>query len=269
MDVVPWTASTSSGVADVSAVIAQHQPKVVVLMDNVALRLYRDYQRAQPAGTKFPPAVAIMASFLSEQTLKELDNTSGIAFELPALTTFARLRALVTAPIARVGVVHRTSFNAHVERERVLASQERIALVAQPVSDDPDPRELRAALKRLAQRNVDALWVLNDNVLLTPELLARGWLPTLNDTLKIPVIVGVVSLLTQQPQFGSFAMAPDLGELGIQTASLVLDIADTEYQFRPQFERALSVKTFVNLKQVPARFTLKEGARERIDQVLE
>src|SRR5690606_10258684 len=131
-------------------------------------------------GATFPPAVVVMASFLEEQYLY-IENVTGIAYEVPGVTLVTNFRALVSTPIRRVGVIYRPVFKRYVARQRQLAEREQIETVGAAVPDKPTVKEVQGALRRLQRdAKVDVLWVLNDNSLLTPELVAGAWMPALD-----------------------------------------------------------------------------------------
>ena len=54
------------------------------------MRLYRAYEKAHPG--PLPPSLVVMASFL-EELRSELRNSSGVAYEVPAVSAFvSRMR---------------------------------------------------------------------------------------------------------------------------------------------------------------------------------
>ncbi|MGK3989460.1 hypothetical protein WME99_40815 [Sorangium sp. So ce136] len=245
------------------------KPASVVLMDNATVRLYRAYQNAQPAGTQFPPAVITMTSFL-EDSFHMVQNATGIAYEIPGVTQFVKLRSIINRPVLRVGVVYRAPFAGFMARQQKLAQVEQIEIVGQEVGRDPRRTEVATALESLVEnKTIDALWVLNDNILLKPRWLASIWLPKAGKKCRIPVIVGVESLLTRV-QLGTFAMVPDHAALAVQTADMVFDLADGGWQIRrPGIQLPLSINTIVALERARKQFGLKESALPSIDQTVE
>src|SRR5262249_22667273 len=110
----------------------------------------------------------------------------------------------------------------------------------------------------------------NDNVLLTSRLISSVWLPLMNRRHRVPVIVGVSSLLSSEVQMGSLAMLPDHAALGVQTANLVFDLADQDWVVGNRgIQLPVSVKTVVDIDQVRQYFGLQENAVDKIDQVIE
>jgi hypothetical protein len=138
------------------------------------------------------------------------------------------------------------------------------------VSRYPNSSEIKRALRRLKQQ-VDAIWVLNDDRLLSPRLIADGWLPGLNERPWRSTIVGAASLVSPGSSFGTFAVLPDHTALGAQAASLMFDIADNDWTVpsADDTQLPLSTTTTVDLPQVLERFTLREGALTQVDRILE
>ena len=246
----------------------RHRPSGLVLMSNPTVAAYRRLQRQSPKAA-FPPAVIVMTSFLEGHS-EQLSAVTGISYEVPLITVVTNLRKLVVQPIERVGVVVRTGLGGFVRRQAALARREQITVVEEPVSLRPNSSELKRALRRLKQR-VDALWILNDDRLLTPQLIMQGWIPGLNERPWSPTIVGAASLVSPEQSFGTFAVLPDHTALGSQAASLLYDIADNAWQLPEgsEIQAPLSTTTSVDLVQAKERFELRADALQKVDRVLE
>jgi hypothetical protein len=248
--------------------IEQHRPAGLVLMNNPTVAAYRNYQHAE-RGRAFPPAVIVMSSFLEGQHNRPV-ATTGISYEVPLITVVTNLRKLIASRIDRVGVVQREPLSGFVSRQASLARLEQTAVVRETVGRNPNSSEIKRALRRLKQK-VDAIWVLNDDRLLSPHLIADGWLPGLNERPWRPTIVGAASLVSPAHSFGTFAVLPDHTALGAQAANLMFDIADNDWAVPspedPQLP--LSTTTTVDLPQVLERFRLRDGALTQVDRILE
>lgn len=266
-DVVTRPVTEDSTDADLAREIAAVRPRCIVLMGNRPMNLYLAYQRRVPG--PFPPAVVVMASFFEEQR-PLFGNTTGIAYEIPAITTIVNLRSFIHRPVQRVGVLYRPLFAQYVKKQRDLAAVEHVQLVPVEVSSDPGPYEIRRALDGLVRRDrVDAIWVLNDNALLDPRLIAKGWLNVLHKR-PVAVVVGVGSLVDPRLNFGSFAMLPDHAALGVQTANMVFNLADEDWNAeRTPVELPVSVQSVVDLPWTRQHFQFREEAIERIDRVVQ
>ena len=269
-DVITRRIDPDAQVELVARAIATVKPACVVVMNNPTLRLYVAYQQASPQGTTYPPAIVVMTSFFEEQAAS-VGNAIGIAYEVPAVTQFARLRKLIDRPIKRVGVIHRKHLDHFVQHQGALAKAEHIELVAVRVADAPTVDELRSALDRLLlNERVDALWVVNENALLTPALIENAWLPATSGDNPIPVVVGVAGLVQGSPALGTFAMIPDHEALGAQAASLVFELADADWQISGKLvEAPVSIKTIINGEQARVHFGFSDNRRDQVDEVVE
>lgn len=253
----------------ISAHIDSVSPKIVVLMDNRAINAYRKWQENLPDSAVIP-SVACMASFL-DKAAEGLKNSTGISYEVPIITSTINLRSIIPKQMTKVGVIHRAFLNDFVQENKKYCSREKIELVTWELPDKAKSynlkltKGLRALLKK---KRVDALLVLNDNVLLKPELLREVWIPLSNKYRK-PVIVGVEVLVQPLLDFGTFAVLPDHANLAIQVAEKVLDIMDNDWNIdRKVIEPPLSVIKVVNLKRAKKYFGVEEKDLENIDKVL-
>jgi hypothetical protein len=143
-------------------------------------------------------------------------------------------------------------------------------VVEATVSADPNPSELKHALRRLKQ-HCDVIWILNDDRLLSQGLIANGWLPGLNERPWVPAIVGAASLVSPAQSFGTFAVLPDHTALGVQAANLLFDVAANDWTLPSdsQIELPLSTTTIMDLVQVHERFELRAGALSQVDRIRE
>jgi hypothetical protein len=248
--------------------MARYHPDGLVLMNNPTVQAYRDFQ-ALHQGIKFPPAVIVMTSFLESQA-NQVTNATGISYEVPLVMLITDLRKLIALPTGRVGVISRTSLLWFVNRQIELARREQVPVSVEQVGPLPRPADIRLALRRL-KRSVDVIWILNDNQLLTPKLISKGWLPGLDERPWVPTIVGAASLVSPQHSFGTFAVLPDHVALGAQAASLVLDIADDDWVIgaKRAVQLSRSNKTTIDIGQIRERFALRQHALDQVDNVLE
>lgn len=251
-----------------SDAIARLHPTALVLIDNRSLKLYRDYQLRQAAGATFPPALALMAAFGAESQ-RWLQNTSVITYQVPGVTGAVALRKLSRSPIHRVGVVFREPFARFIEDNRRLAKVENIELVSLAVPTTPTSNEVGWALDRLlsGKQKVDALWVVNDNILLSVPLLREVWLPATQAT-HVPVIVGVESLVHPRLDFGMLAVLPDPNALGMQAADYLFRLADANWQAEPRVEPPVAVLTVVDGVQADHFPALRRRALDNVDRVV-
>jgi hypothetical protein len=252
----------------IARAMQRHAPLGVVLMNNPTVLAYREYQDKTRHGT-FPPAVIVMTSFLDGRP-GQVTCATGISYEVPLITVVTNLRKLICTPIEQVGVVRRDPLAGFVARQAALGKREQIRVVEATVSADPNPSELKHALRRLKQ-HCDVIWILNDDRLLSQGLIANGWLPGLNERPWVPSIVGAASLVSPAQSFGTFAVLPDHTALGVQAANLVFDMAANDWSLPSgsPIELPLSTTTIMDLVQVHERFELRAGALSQVDRILE
>ena len=256
-------------VTELASAVETLAPVCVVLMNNATMNLYRQYQVAHPT-TPMPPAVLLMASFVEAEQAR-LRRATGIAYEVPGVTAFVNLRAVVGVPVGRVGVVYRPVFRKFVERQTFLAAKESVELISVAVPSDVTAIGLRDALHGLAvDSKVDAIWMLNDNGLLRDgEFIEDAWRAELRDA-KLPLIVGVPNLVEPSAPLATLAVVPDLEALGLQAANLLFDLQDDNWHVESHpVELPLSVKTVVDLRLARASFGLRPDALKHIDRPLE
>ena len=240
------------------------QPKAIVLVDNSAAQLYAPIANA----ARDPlPSIIVMSSFV-ERLQSRVPNSTAIAFETPAVTTLSEVRSILGRPIARAGVVYREGFEAFVARERELARLEQIELVALPVANEPSVASLGRVLRRLEREHLDAMWISNDNVLLSKRLLAEDWLPFAKKT-ALPIVVGVPALVQSALPFGTYAAVPDTVGLGVQTADLIYALQKSSWQpSGPRVQPPVTVKTYLNVARARELGAPRENDK-RVDVLLE
>jgi hypothetical protein len=248
--------------------IRRYRPDGIVLMNNPTVTAYRDFQQNTHA-LNFPPAVVVMTSFLERES-SQLIGATGISYEVPLITVMTNLRKLVQLKHERVGVVVREPLREFVGKQIALAQREKVVVTQEQVSSDPNPSEIKRAIRNL-KRSADVLWILNDDRLLTPKLLSEGWLPGLDERPWLPTIVGAGSLVSPERSFGTFAVLPDHVALGAQAASLIMDIADGGWAIETGsgVQLPLSTTTTMDLAQVKERFAMQQDALQQVDRILE
>jgi hypothetical protein len=262
MDVVTMEMREGVSVEDVKMRLEHVQPKCVVLLGNQAVRTFRAVQKEVP---ETPPVVVAMSSF-AKQLAGDLRNATGVAYEVPAVTSFVTLRQLSSRSIDKVGVVYRPAFKSFVGAQAELAEMERVHLVGRSLEGEVGARRIRLALHELLRsEKVDAIWVLNDNALLDPKTIRDGWLPEARKS-QVPIIVGVSSLVDPRLSFGSIAVVPDHAALGVQVANLLFELSDEDWVVNDrEIELPLSVETVVDMNQSHI-IDLVDGAPEMIDR---
>jgi hypothetical protein len=265
-DVVTLTVDKTTKVPDLAKAIADARPSAVVLMNNPTLALYYHYQKS--VGGKAPPALAMLSSFLAD-VVGKLENTGGITYEVPAVTVFPSMRDYISQRIERVGVIHRAALGGFVAKQRALATTANIELVSVEIVDAPKAKDVEKAMRTLRLEGIDAVWVLNDNRLLAPDVLP-GWKRALSSGAALPVVVGIRPLIDAQHHFGSFAILPSYDGLGSQAGEMLLNWADENWQgVSGDVQEPVAVEVVVDIGEVRKHFSLKEDMVGSIDVIVE
>ncbi|WP_437572165.1 hypothetical protein WME98_32465 [Sorangium sp. So ce296] len=248
-----------SGPEAVGRIVSRDRPRAVVLVNNSTVLLYRSWVRAAPT----PPVALILMSSFAEELQRTVPNSVAISYEVPAVTAMVGLRTL-GLDVRQVGVVYRQGFASHIARQEALMQVEKLAFVKQELSNKPRVQDLRAALVRLQRAEVDAIWLPNDNGLLSPTFLTDVWLPYV-DRLGAPVVVAVRSLVNEHAEFGTFAAIPDTQALTLQAADLLYELGDADWKLRASDVRLpISVKRLVDVR-LARRFGLDSSQFGKVD----
>ncbi len=248
--------------------VLESKPRLFVLMNNYSVEFLRDFQALHPE-YKETPCLVMMAVF-AEKAVSRLPNATAIRYEIPAITNLVNLRALMKTPIRRVGVIYRPHLREDVANQIELCRKEKIELTAVEIENGWGmPRRIRRALKTLVNdKEIDALWVINDSELLSPRLIQRSWNPALQDFQK-PVVTGVENFVSNPRLIGSFAVVPDHYDLGHQASELLSHIRETDWQATDvPVSYPFSVRKILNLDKINTAFTLRDHALLEIDQVI-
>ena len=260
--------STKESVNYIENYLNTIKPDLIVLIGNTSARLYTRYQKQHPQLT-FPPSVVISALYV-DRLLQQMQNSQGIRHEIPAVTSIRSIRTLIKQPVKRVGVLYRKWMRDYIKLNSNFCQQEGIELVAAEISNDISVKNLSYHLKHLLSKNIDALWVVNDNALISSQLVQNVWLPNIKQFNK-PIIVGVEGLTTTSLDFGTFSVVPDQYALGIQGAGLIADIIDEgvkKFEQNRVYE-PLSVKKLLNINLMKKRgIAVKESKLESLDKLI-
>jgi len=261
--------SPSTPISELNAIIQSVSPKLIVLIGNTPVVLYKKYQRQFPQPT-YPPSLTLSALHV-DRLISGIKNIMGIRYEVPAVTSLTAMRSLSYSPIKRVGVIYREWMSEQVEINRKLCTFEKIELVTVKLPNKVSFQKFSYHLKHLLDRDdIDALWVVNDNALLSPRVIQNGWLPALKHFDK-PVVVGTEGLTKHNLKFGIFTVIPDHYSLGIQGAGLIGELMENNWVLeRNQIYHPIAIHKLLNLKlakykQIP----IKQEKLESVDKVLQ
>ena len=256
-------------VEEFAGVIRLYKPKLVILMDNPVIALFRKYQAALPDGERAIPSITIMGVMIQD-AITDVQNGCGISYEIPIVTSAVSLRSVLKRPIKKIGVIHREIFTGFLEENREFCGKEGMEIIGAVLPDRSDSygARIKEALMEFSRRGIDALWVPNDKFLLQPDIIRDVWKRVVSKY-KIPVIVGVEVLVNPELNFGTFAVIPDHVSLGSQAAGMVYDIKDNGWKCDGhQVDPPLSVYKILNLPQAKKIFKISEENLKGIDRKL-
>jgi hypothetical protein len=244
------TVRVCEAVADsLQEVLQSMPPDILVLMDNTAVDAYRRALRR--LGLDEPPPVVAALAVDIGASIKGLPNATGIAYEVPIVTSVVALRSALGMPVSRVGIVHRKLMTDLVGRGRAFCAKEDVEVVSIVLPDtaaDYAPLLRKSVRKLLRGKAVDVLWIPNDNVILQPRLIRSVWARLLARH-RVPAIVGARTLVDPALRLGTFAVVPDHVALGGQLAAMIEEIRDADGRVgETAVEPPVSVKKFVNLR---------------------
>lgn len=260
-----------TGMPEVAAAVAALRPRAVILMDNHAIRLYAELQAGWRDAQAFPPSIALMAVRVDKAILG-MKRVTGIFYEVPGVTILVNLRSILDEPVRKVGVIHRGAMEDFVRESARWCAAENIELVPYPIPGQGDDvaKAVRTGVRRLWRKDaVDALWVLNDNFYLTPEIIRDGWLPAL-ERFEKPVLVGVENFVSTGIKFGTFAVLPDHYGLGAQAAGLVTRLQEDGWKAgdEPSVRQPLAITKLLNLRLARKYSRVNDARLMEIDRVV-
>ncbi len=241
----------NEGGGEIERYFASTTPKVIVILGNQLLKLYTKFIHEHKPDVSRIPVISIYA-LDTERAIGHLNNAQGISSQTPMVTAITKFRWIVTTKINKVGVIYRDACEELVVENTKLCEREKITINSIKISNQTQnyKKEISDALKHLIKKEqVDAIWIPNDNVILSSELLGGVWIPLLNKA-NIPVIVGVEVLVKPELNFGTFAVIPDPKGTGMQAAELIFDLKYNNWEL-PEIRMypTLSVYSVLNYKK--------------------
>ncbi len=225
----------------------------------------------RPGGKDFEQAVKGMRQEFVDIAIEGMKNTAGIFYEVPIVTSIVNLRNIMPrVRLEKIGVIHRSFSEQLVRINQDYCRKEHTELVPYLISDKGDiESELKKGLDILEKKeNIDALWVLNDSILVNAQLLRSAWIPFARK-FKKPVIAGIEVLVGPKLNFGTFGVVPDHLELGAQAAQMIYDIMDNDWQVgKKGVEQPRSVYKILNLEQAENLFRVGKEQLNFVDKLL-
>ncbi len=270
-DIVEMIIDKETVVDDIAARMKSESPQAVVLMNNRSISLYKKYQATLNDKSNAVPSVSLMG-ILIDDMIDGMENAYGIEYEIPIVTSTVNLRTIMGKDkVKKVGIIHRSNMTSFIEENRKYCSSEGITLETIEISNDNIASGLNKALKTLVKKSeVDVIWVPVDNKLINKNLLINVWIP-FQKKFKMPMIVGVGTLVNPKFHFGTFAVLPDHVALGSQAASVIYDIMDNNWLVDENgaAQPPLSVYTIINYPDNNAYFGLTKEDLTSVDKILE
>lgn len=251
--------------------IEVYKPDIVILMNNKAVKSYKEYQQSLPLETPKIPSLSLMTALLSTQ-IKGVQNAVGISYEVPIVTSVVNLRSILEIENVRIGVVYREFLKDFINENAEYCKKEEVTMVRGFVpTDNANYKQLLQAgldLFTSEKHKVNMIWVPNDPVFLAPEIIRDVWLP-FSEKYSIPIIVGVESMLKSNVNFGTYAVLPDHIALGNQAAELVRDIRDAGWKVDFTIvEPPISIYQVMNPTKIQKKYNL-ESEKLEVDKVIE
>jgi putative ABC transport system substrate-binding protein len=198
--------------AEFIARVTEEKPRLIVAIGPLAAQM----AQAESNGL---PILFLMVSNPVRHGLRG-DNIAGVSLDIPVTNQFARYRSLMPA-LKTMGVIYDPSKTAALIAEaKSAATNAGIELIAVEIDSQ---RKIRDALKGLIERKIDALWMVPDETVITPESFkflagetSKNHIAFLAAS-EIFVEVGALAALT-----------PDYKDVGRQACSLAQAIQNGE-----------------------------------------
>ncbi len=253
-------ADASTAYESFEADIERIRPHVVVLLDNVILNHYREYQRRHPDRVPFPPIIAMMGVHI-DASIKDL-NIMGINYQVPAVSSLVKLRDMIDIPIKKVGVLYPEGLESSFQQQHDWCSREKINLIGHKLSVKSKDSIRKGLKKLIKQDKVDALWIFNDHLMLSPDMIVF-WKKRLRKFNK-PIVVGLENLV--RSGVGNFAVVPDSQELSVQLEEIIFELEENGWRAEPgKAYDPISHITILNVSVARAHWKLNEEKLVEVD----
>lgn len=251
--------------------IEKSNPGAIIIMDNSSVKTLKAYQSKN--GSEIPVFATMMLQV--ENSVKGLQNISGIKFEIPAFTVFSNLKYISKGDFKTVTVFYRKNFAQLIKSSQKMLSRENISLNAKCIDCEENikPKKIYKRLKNLLEEaedenKLDVVWVLADNVILTPKLMKKFWIKKVVKK-KVPVVVPLDGWVNPKMKFGMLAFNPDYPRLGGQISQMVREVFENESSTEEiGFEELISVYGVLNSKMAKKiKWQLEDENLDRLQKV--
>ncbi len=270
-ELVKMTIERETSLRELKSFFDATRPNLIVLMDNKAVTLYRSFQNAYQDQKPFAPSVILMTLY-ADKLVDTIENAMTVEYQIPAVMSLVYFRSLLKNNMKKAGVLYRRETAYFFEKQKLGCAREGIELVGVMVDEFHNkikPRRVRAGLNQLIHKDkIDVLLILDDNSLLSRNLLQKAWIPILHAQ-DLPTIVGNEHFVSEQDLIGNFAVIPDSFALGDQTAQIILDIKERNWSLEGNpIREPVSVRKLLNIGKLP-EYLLNRASLEEVDRVIE
>jgi hypothetical protein len=236
------------------AKVKQVNPDLLILMDNLSVNFAIKYNAEDIANPK--PGVALMALNL-RQVLKGVSSIAGIVFETNPFSMLMEYRRIARKEVKNVLVFSRQSeFQSIVDVAREQLAQSSILLHVSEIAEQGKSRaeletEIKVQLKSFLSvaQKYDAVWVMLDSKLLSPNVFLTGWLPAAQQS-NVAFVTGIEDFVKPSLEFAVFAVTPNLPNLASQAVQIIDEIlSGSRAPSEIGIEEIVAVNKIINIKR--------------------
>ncbi len=249
--------------------VKEANPKLMILMDNKSVSLAKEFYEKEKSKIQ---SVAIMGLNYKTMLANE-KNICGIAYEVPSYTLLTQFKfASEGKKLSNVLSFYRGSvFSEFIKESKERLALEKITLNAVDVEKE-GAGDVAGFLSSKGMEmakdanKYDAVYVILDSGLLTPELFGNFWLKSSQES-KVPYLVGAESLTSPKMNFAVFGMGPNLQDLASQTVQMVQSILeDGKKCEKIKVEDLIGVNQYWNKKKASS-LELKKNPKAEVNEL--
>lgn len=191
-----------------------------------------------PSSAQNIPIFSVMKSYSPSQRYK-IKNSYTLNYETPFIVYINKLKKDLKVSINRVGVIHSNRFSSFKVDEFINSSKEKSIQVLSKMIITTDKNrnidnDIDAAFTTLCNENkVNAILLLDDNSLLTKDLIEKCWNP-LSSAYNVPIIVPSKTYLSEPSNFGTIAINANLKVTGKQLGSSINNVLNNKIEKKNQ-----------------------------------
>ena len=176
---------------DFEQALAKSGAKVVVSMDNQAIRHLKHYFEKNPASKI--RGIATMGVNLKDLIPKN-KYIAGVAYEVAGYLAIKGFNSATQSKARTIMGFYRSSISRiFAEEARTQLSREKITLTLVDLEGKSDDDTSDAIKQEIKKSGVDAVWLINDNKIINSRTISTLWLDAARKQ-KVPVICGIQKL---------------------------------------------------------------------------